>query len=58
MANDGDRTFVKITNSQIYQKLIDIETQNEWVRTHVKILYAGMTLMFTALGVVLTHIWK
>jgi hypothetical protein len=51
----ANKCFIKITNQNIYDKLIAIEQKLDKQRTHIKVLYAGMAVLFAGLAIILEY---
>jgi len=49
----NSKTFIKITNQNIYDKLIAIEGKIDKQKTHIKVLYGAIAVIFVAIGLLL-----
>lgn len=60
MTKDGERTFIKITNKDIYEKLEKIDRKLDYtngkVRMHTKLFIALGTILLSISGWLFLHI--
>ncbi len=51
MADANSRTFAKVTNGEIYRKLLSIDVK-------VNYMYGAIVLLFIIDAIIVSHVWK